>query len=409
MIRALWLGVAIVLTGAVLDQPGLVLVGALALLPTVLTGVWAHHGGRALHYRRHLRSHRALWGDQVPLSIELWNRKLLPVPLVTTRDHVTEGLTVVERRLDPLGDGEAVLQNAWSLLWYEKVIRHFRILADHRGVFRFGSIGFAVADVFGHDVSRAEQLQPAGLVVMPRMVPVRHASAARAPFGGTRARNSLFHDSALFAGVRPYQSGDTLRQRHWRASARLGRPVTKQFEPVRDRTLIIVVDGQTVEGPHWMPDVYPDVLEGIGVAAASLARSALVEGNACGLALAIRTGTRRDLAYLPPRTGQVQMGRIGGILAGMGQNVSAPFSALLAALPRRVPSGATLVTLSVRLPESYLRALQRLRRSGFTVEHVALGECGEVSAQRLRAGGIPASFGRLDPDWRRADALILAA
>ncbi|MDQ3553098.1 MAG: DUF58 domain-containing protein [Chloroflexota bacterium] len=408
MNRGIWLGSSIVLIGALLDEPGLVLVGAFAVLAAALTGGWAGRGVRDLHYRRELGAHRALWGDRVPLAVELWNRKFLPVLRVTTNDRVTEGLVLAERALEPTGDGEAILQNVWSLLWYEKVVRHFQVLADHRGVFRFGRIELAVSDVFGHGLAGAVQTRPARLVVLPRAVPVRHAFAARAPFGSTRSRSGLFQDPASFAGVRSYQQGDSARQRHWRASARLGKPVTKRFEFVHDRTIIVVVDGQTVESPHWLPDVDTEVLEMVAVAAMSLARHVLADGRACGVASAIRSSIHRDIDYLPPRTGPGQIGRIGETLASMGQNVSAPFSGLIAALPARVPSGVTLVTVSARLPDSYLRTLVGLRRGGFMVEHVALGEGAAISAHRLRAAGIVASEARLDPDWRNADALIMA-
>lgn len=408
MTRGIGLGCCIVLIGAVLSEPGLVLVGALAVLAAGVTDGWAHRSARGLRYRRELGAHRALWGDQVSLAIEISNLKLLPVLRVTTDDRVTEGLVVAERRLEPTGDGEAILQNVWSLLWYERVLRHFHILADNRGVFRFDKIGIAVANVFGQDVVTAEQVQPAHVVVLPRSVPVRHAFAARAPFGSVRSRTGLFHDAALFAGIRPFQQGDSPRQRHWRATARLGIPVTKRFELIHGRTAVIVVDGQTVEGAHWLPDLYPEVLETVAVSAISLARHLLAKGYACGFASAIRSSIHHDISYIAPRTGHGQVGRIGEALAGMGQNVSAPFSGLLAALPARVPPGATLVTVSARLPDTYLRTLNGLRRVGFTVEHVALGESAAISARRLRASGVVTSVARLDPDWRRADALILA-
>ena len=66
-----------------------------------------------------------------------------------------------------------------------------------------------------------------------------------------RARPGLAEDPSRFAGVRPYAPGDPIRRIHARTSARLGRPMTKRFEPSRDREVLIALDVQTVDGPAW--------------------------------------------------------------------------------------------------------------------------------------------------------------
>ena len=58
--------------------------------------------------------------------------------------------------------------------------------------------------------------------------------------------------------------------------------------------------------------------------------------------------------------------------------------------------------------DSYLPALQRLVRSGFAVRHVALGPDAQAATRRIRAAGIVAAQATLAPDWRNADALVVA-
>jgi hypothetical protein len=52
--------------------------------------------------------------------------------------------------------------------------------------------------------------------------------------------------------------------------------------------------------------------------------------------------------------------------------------------------------------------MQRLARSGYRVEHVALGADGATHAAMVRRHGIPAASATLDPGWEEADALVLA-
>ncbi len=88
------LGLAMVIAGALLGAPGLLLIGGLTLLSRWLTTLWSRYGLDSIGYERRIATNRAVWGDQVPLDVEVWNRKLLPVPLLTADDHVTDTLRV---------------------------------------------------------------------------------------------------------------------------------------------------------------------------------------------------------------------------------------------------------------------------------------------------------------------------
>lgn len=404
---ALGLGLAVI--GALLGAPGLILIGGLTLLSRWLTTLWSRYGLRAVSYDRRLGSNFAVWGDELALDVDVWNGKLLPVPWLLADDFATDGLTVRGRRLlasDLPGRGS--LQNSWSLLWFERVIRHLRIDARRRGVFRFGPVRLTVSDLFERGTTSEERELPATLIVRPRSVPVHSREPARAPLGSFRSRDSLFHDPALFAGVRPYVAGDPMRRIHWRASARLGAPVTRRFEPVHERQILIALDLQTVEGPHWLMLYDDEMVEGLCVAAASLARRALREGAACGLLAGAQMSGGGQWTYLAPATASGQLGRIEDALARMQPIIAAPFEALLDAVPRRLPPGGTVITLGARDPLGYADRLRRLGRTGFRTEHVGLGPSADEHCARLRALGLHARAGELSPDWRRADALILA-
>ena len=70
--------------------------------------------------------------------------------------------------------------------------------------------------------------------------------------GTRRARQGLQEDPALFAGVRPFQPGDSRRRLHWRATARVGQPVSKKFEPSTIRETLIALDVQTTDAAYWV-------------------------------------------------------------------------------------------------------------------------------------------------------------
>jgi uncharacterized protein (DUF58 family) len=350
-------------------------------------------------------------GDIVPLDVTIWNRKPLPLPWIAADDLVTEGIGVRERPTMERDDerlGRRVLANAWALAWYERVVRHFHLEATRRGLYEFGPVRLRVRDILGRDASRAEVTADEMLLVGPRTVPLRLRGEDAAPIGERRTRRSLHADPALYGGVRPFQPGDSMRQVHWRATARLGTTVSRRFEPARGRQVVIALDVQTIEGPHWEMTYHDATFEGLCVAAASLARQLLAEGASCGIAAASFTGTMQQLAYLPPRASYGQLPRLTELLARIGPISSRPYASLLTWLTRRVPPGCVVLTLSARDPITFIPAMQRLARSGYRVEHVAFGEDAARQAAAVRHAGLPASSSALDPDWEAADALVLA-
>ncbi|MGZ6373060.1 MAG: DUF58 domain-containing protein, partial [Candidatus Limnocylindria bacterium] len=242
----------------------------------------------------------------------------------------------------------------------------------------------------------------------PRTVAIRGGGQDRAPIGDRKARQSLFHDPALFGGVRPYELGDSRRHIHWRATARLGEPVSRRYEPARGRVVVIALDVQTIEGPHWEMTYDDDAFESLCVAAVSLGRSLLAEGAAVGLAAASFTGTIQRTAWLAPDASAAQNARMGAVLARIGPVSSGTYQTLLTWLTRRVPPGCSVVALTARDPRSWLPTLRRMSRSGYATEVVCIGADGALHAAAVRRLGMVARHGLLAPDWRRADALVLA-
>jgi uncharacterized protein (DUF58 family) len=402
-------GLALIVVGAAVSAPGLILIGGLTVLSRWLTTLWSRYGLDRIAFERRLSTHRAVWGDEVPFEVEVWNQKLLPVPLLLVDDHVTDSLRVSGRRLGASDrPGLAVLQHAWSLLWYERVVRHLSIDARRRGVFSFGPVRLTVSDLFERGTNSEERELPDQLLVRPRTVAVRTAEPARAPLGTSRTPVSLFTDPSRFAGVRAYQPGDPQRRIHWRATARIGEAVSRRYEPVNERNVLLAVDLQTVPGPHWLMQFDDAQVEGLCVAAASLARRFLRDGAACGLILGTQLAGGRRWAYLPPASAAGQLGRIQDVLARVQPIVSLPFEQLLGVVPRRLPPGGTVVVLSARDPSPFLDPLRRLARSGYAVRHVALGEERDASRGTAVMAGIDSSTASLAPDWMEADALVLA-
>lgn len=403
-------GILLVVGGSFAESPAIVLLGLVLVLVEGARQVWTRRGLEGVEYGRRLPHPRAIVGDELPLDVTIWNRKALPLAWLRAEDQASGGVEVRERALVEAAGGGDALHNAWTLAPYERVVRHFHLVAGRRGVYSLGPARIEVGDLFARSAAVCEEPSTATWLVRPRSVAVRTLERED-PWGGDiRARRGLLEDPTRYGGVRPYQPGDPLRRIHWRATARLGTPVSKLFDPARHREVVVALDIQTLPGPAWMPAYDDDLVEGLCVAAASLVRRLRAEGAAVGLAATAYSGARRPLAFIAPGATDSQVERCLDLLARLSSFPSAPFELLLTSLLRTLRPGTALLVLSARDPSPYLPALRRVAASGYRVRFLAFGpgQAAADAAARARTGGLDARVARLDGPWRTSGSLVVA-
>jgi uncharacterized protein (DUF58 family) len=400
--------ILLLLLGTYLDVPVAVILSIVVLTIEMVRQVWTRFGLSGVTYRRYLERDRVTWGEEVAATIEVWNRKRLPLAWLRADDETTPGVVVRERDLAIGRQGGRVLRNAWTLAPFERVVRHYHVGAERRGVYEIGPVELSVGDLFAREAISDTRDGVDRFLVRPRTVPAG-ALHRRDTWGGTdRARFGLSEDPSRFAGIREYAPGDPLRRVHQRASARLGRPVVRRFEPSRDREVLIVLDVQTVTGPRWETTFDTDEVEALFVVAASLARSLALERAAFGLAAAGYHGAESRYAILPVSEAPGQGERVLDLLARLSAHPSAPFERLLAMVARVVRPGTTLLVVTARDPSPYLGHLRRMERNGCPVVVVACGPSGAADAGQARKAGLTARSARLDGPWRTASHLAVA-
>jgi uncharacterized protein (DUF58 family) len=402
-----FLAILLLLAGTFLDVPVAIVLSIVVLLLEIVRAIWARFGLERVSYRRRLERDRMTWGEEIPTTIEIWNRKRLPLAWLRADDEASPGVVVRERPLVIGGGGGPVLRNAWTLAPFERVTRQFHVGAERRGVYELGPVGLTVGDLFAREAATGERPAVDRFLVRPRTVPST-ALHRRDTWGGQdRARAGLTEDPSRFAGVREYAPGDPLRRIHARASARLGRPVVKRFEPSRDREVLLALDVQTVEGPVWNVTWDTEEIESLFVVAASIARSLALERAAFGLAAAGYHGAESRFAHLAVSEAPGQLERVFDLLARLSSHPSAPFDRLLGMVIRVVRPGTTVVVLTARDPTTYLAWLRRLEVAGCRVVVVACGPDGPADAGRVRRLGLIARSVRLDGPWRTARQLAV--
>ena len=393
------LGLGVVVAGIAVGSAPIVFIGVAILLVRIVAERWPRRVLDSLVYERAVSPRKTVVGDEVELRMSLWNRTRLPIAWAEATDTLSQRL-----RLNPSDTVPAI---TGPMRPYERVTRRLRVTPTRRGVHEIGPVTLGVAEHFGTREPRFESpLEPTTLIAKPLMAPVVGTTLHSAPLAQIRAKRSLYQDPTLFAGVRPFQTGDPMRSIHWRASAREGLLQTKRFEPALSPQQVVVLDVQTVEGPYWMLDYDEDLFEELCVASLSLARLLISRDASCGFAAAGFHFTTQRFVYLPPRADRAQIERIGDVLARMTSESSAPLTSLLAWLPHRVAKGTQLTILSGRHPRTSAAVVKRLESSGYPV-HFLFFRDGSVSARDGRRLGLSGSVAAVESERGVPKAVVI--
>ncbi len=224
-----------------------------------------------------------------------------------------------------------------------------------------------------HDVGRVdlEITEPYGLLrwsgslhvpneirVHPRPIDLQRLLAplyVRRLSGAHRSRST--GRGVEYADVRPFTSGDSLRDINWRASARSDELWVSQRHPERSTDAVLLLD-TFIESGH-------DLRASLGLAieaAIGLAESHLTVSDRVGL---IELGG--ILRWVTPGTGRHQLQRLADALLATRLYENASDRYVLAVPPRALPPRSFIVALSPLLDDRFIDALGVLRASGHDV------------------------------------------
>lgn len=228
-------------------------------------------------------------------------------------------------RLPPQFEGAMPPTLAVGLVWPRSVrVLRGEVRYPRRGFYQLGPLAlhtaFPVGLVDRHvavpDSSREVLVYPRLFRVTRMLVP--ESGGARRAGHVQLAKPGGDTD---FWGVREYRRGDSPRRVHWRASARYGELVVKEFERTADHTIMFVID------------MHRDFNVGAGAEssfeyavriAASLARFAFGQGWAIGL-----TGSGQHAFELAPARGEAHFRRMLEMLARVECDGFVPYAQIV--------------------------------------------------------------------------------
>ncbi|HWE61875.1 MAG TPA: DUF58 domain-containing protein [Chloroflexota bacterium] len=406
LIQPRWAGVlcVVVLASVILRQPVLFFAGAVLLLALGMSWIWGRYCLERLEYRRAFSSTTVAFGEEVTLSITVVNRKLLPLAWIEIDDEIPRSLQPARGELLPLWKPQrGILQQLLALRWYERVTRRYQLRCTERGEQVFGPVELRSGDLFGLARRRLSLPARQTLLVYPKVVPVTALGLpSRFPLGDERSRQRIFRDPLRVAGTRPYIQGDSLRQVHWKATARLGTLQVKNEEPSVTLRAMLLLNLQTTS--RIWEGASADLLELLICVAASLASHLAAQRAQYGLISNALLAHTEGGVRVPVSRSPRQLTRILTVLAQITPLATTPFVDLLAAERQRVPVGSTIVLITGFLDQQILDQAHAYRSAGHPVRLLLAGE----ALREVATPGLTAAWIGDERRWRNLQALQVA-
>ncbi len=256
-----------------------------------------------------------------------------------------------------------------------------QVECDMRGWRDFGDVMLESRLPFGLFRRRKWVGAPGRVLVYPRWLEMERIGLVGAAFGDEASRRRARRGDEM-AGSRRYVAGDSMRDIHWKNTARTGRAAVKQYDAGAEESLIVGFDSAMVYGDGG--DGADTTLEYAASIVASVCKAVTRRGGAVRLAI--------DGQLSQP---SMDWPEIMGLLATVERNPAGGFPS---AAHRILPDQRVFAVISGR-DRASASALESLARRGASVaalvlEGFAAGDAAAPVLRSLQAAHVQAIAGR---------------
>jgi uncharacterized protein (DUF58 family) len=327
---------------------------------------WSRLAWKQVEVSARFRPARAFLSEQVSLQVRVTNGKPIPLPLVRLAVWLPEGVHPAGGRDYPMRG----FQRRFSLSGRSVAEFNFPVTVRRRGEYWVEKVQVGITDPFDLAPLQRELPVETALIVMPEpRIEIPMSIRRRLPFGRPAQAVRLFEERERFAGVRPYEPGDSLNRIHWKLTGHAGRLQTKLFEPTRTAEVVLVLDLAAGE-PFW-DSIFPEIAEDTIGWATFLARQAIGSGWRVGMVANTHLRRGRGPLRVPIASVPGHEASVFAALARMPNEPTSDLAPVMREAGRRWGKGTTAVVISPR-PGHWLRhEMAVLRRRGTDVVHLS--------------------------------------
>lgn len=323
--------------------------------------------------------------DRSKLSLALAADRVLVGDDVEVYTTVTEAAGSVRVRVQPTPgfwpqdpeDESRRSAEIHDVLVADRAAVALRLPATQWGLHDVGRVEVTVTEPFGLFRWDGELNRPMAVRVHPHPTELRSLLKPWLVRRVTGAHVSKAIGRGLeYADIRPFTSGDSLRDINWRASARSSELWVSQRHPDQATEVILLLDS-FVESGHDVHTVVGLAIE----ASIALAESHLAATDRVGL---VELGGL--VRWVTPSTGQLQLQRLVDALLSTGLYSHVAERNLQVIMSRKLPPRSFVVALTPLLDDRFIDALFMLSGQGHDVAVVECDSAADGATERVGEG-----------------------
>ena len=359
--------IALVIIGLFSGQ-GLILgLSVMSLVVVFVAWLWNKVSLENVEYIRVIPQKRVFIGETVPFSVELHNKKPIPLPRIDTVDDIPSALNLNGPDIRPSSTVDAVsMTHSASISAYQRTAWEYSVQAKKRGFHRLGSVNIYGGDIFGLFDSKKTIATRDYILVYPQILKLPDLGMPESrPFGEKITNLNIYQDISWNRGIRTYEKGDSLNTVDWKYTAKKSELMVKTFESTSKSDVILAVSVET-SSKVW-EGYSPVNLERVVAASASIANYCSEEGFNLGF-FSNGTPVLSDLPMrIPASQSEDQLKVILETLATIGPISSGPMSENLNKWYRNFPFGSTVVVVTSFITDQLLASLRNISKFGCRV------------------------------------------
>ncbi|HJO61053.1 MAG TPA: DUF58 domain-containing protein [SAR202 cluster bacterium] len=339
----------------------------MSLVVVFVAWLWNKVSLENVEYIRVIPQKRVFIGETVPFSVELHNKKPIPLPRIDTVDDIPSALNLNGPDIRPSSTVDAVsMTHSASISAYQRTAWEYSVQAKKRGFHRLGSVNIYGGDIFGLFDSKKTIATRDYILVYPQILKLPDLGMPESrPLGEKITNLTIYQDISWNRGIRTYEKGDSLNTVDWKYTAKKSELMVKTFESTSKSDVILAVSVET-SSKVW-EGYSPVNLERVVAASASIANYCSEEGFNLGF-FSNGTPVLSDLPMrIPASQSEDQLKVILETLATIGPISSGPMSENLNKWYRNFPFGSTVVVVTSFITDQLLASLRNISKFGCRV------------------------------------------
>ena len=194
-------------------------------------------------------------GDKIDIIETVVNAKKLPVFCMNVKFDIDRSFIFGQNDTNSMVSDKTYRNDVFSLLSNQKVTRRIAVECSRRGVFRLSAVEMVFPGAFMNEIMIHRSRLYSDITVFPKLADVKSLTDVNNMImGELERRKYLSEDKFVFAGIRDYQSYDSVRDINWKAYARTGNLMVNHYNETVSRNVCLLLNLES-EAAYMQEDV----------------------------------------------------------------------------------------------------------------------------------------------------------